>query len=150
MNGGKRRTADNEKRFKASGQSPFPHTEALLEFAEVDDSTAMGSLPDPALIIPGFNREEDALGIHAGHLRDCTNTTTNRGGRQVADIYFHSDADKSIRQGGSDGRSRSHFHMQDHHGRRIDQRHAGDKMPNRHLSGDDKVRLGRQAGFQMI
>ena len=48
-------------KVKASGQSLFPHTEAFLEFTDVDDTAAMGSFPNPALVVPGFDPEEDAL-----------------------------------------------------------------------------------------
>ena len=80
--------------------SPFD-SETPLEFTDVDDTATMGTFPDPALGIPGFDPEKDALGDDFRNLCDRANRTSNGGGCQMANVDLHSNADGAGRQGGS-------------------------------------------------
>jgi len=46
------------------------HTEALLELGDIDDAAAMDATADPAVFIPGFHFEPNALVLYADDTRD--------------------------------------------------------------------------------
>jgi hypothetical protein len=114
---------------------------ALLEFQHTDDSAAMNAITDLARLIPGLNIEQHRLALDPCYARNRPNPVTNRGRREMADVDVHSNTDEAWPQSDSDGRSRRHFHMQDHHRRRIGVGHSRHKMTNRHVPTDNHGRF---------
>ena len=84
----------------SSTQSSRLDSETPLEFTDVDDTATMGTFPDPALGVPGFDLEKDALGDNLRNLCDRANRTSNGGGCKMANVDLHSNADGVGRQGG--------------------------------------------------
>ena len=87
--------------LRSATQSSLLNSETPLEFTDVDDTATMGPLADPALGVPGFDLEKDALGDDFRNLCDCANRTSNGGGCQMANVDLHANADGVGRQGGS-------------------------------------------------
>src|ERR1700731_2366144 len=98
--------------------------EPLGKTLDTDEAAGVAARADAALVVEGLDLEPDQPALHRDHPRRGADPRADRGCGEMADVNPGADRDPARLETGLDGVARGEFHLQDHHRRRIDHRHA--------------------------
>src|SRR5260221_3657092 len=123
---------------------------ALVEGLAIDEAAGVAALADAPLAVKRLDLETDHPALHRDHPRGGPHHRADRRGREMADVDLGADRDPARREMRLDGVGGRHLHFHDHHRRRIDHRHAGDKMPDGALGRHHQRALGAHADLDDV
>src|ERR1700756_4595494 len=134
----------------AEDAAPLRHAKPLFERGVIHQPPPVAAFADMAHLVEGLDLEADDAALHLNHLGRGAHLGAGGRCREMADVDLGADGDPAGLQASRDGIARRHLHFQDHHRRRIDQRHVLDKIPDRALRRHHQGALGAHANLDEI
>ena len=80
------------------GSGELSYAVPFLELRDIDDAATMRAITDPAVAVPGFDLEYDALRIDLDDPGNGADGVADRRCGEMADFHVHADADEALRQ----------------------------------------------------
>ena len=110
----------------------------------------MTALADAAFLVESLDLKTDYSPLHRDDLCGGSHHCADRRRGKMADIDFGADRDPASFKTGLDGVGGGELHLQDHHRRRIDHRHARHEMSDRAVGWHHQASFGAHADLDDV